>query len=445
MVNNVFGGKINWVGVAYNAWEKDFADTPIFFKDNVKDRKDFKPLYPVVLEAEKLAVKLPKPKFPKVVVENLQIKNVEADSAVISWKTPEADGFGRIVYKRKGEKNNQYVTSSDQGSEHLIVLNKLQPDTEYEIRTVLLNRRGKSFFGKPKTFRTAKTTRQPMVLDVGPGKMSLKEACAVAIAGDTINIAPGRYIGNISLQRSGQPGKPITVKGNGAILDAACFYAPMLDISNQSHIIIDGIVFVNPEITARKGIIYANRTSNVIIRNCRGGIDTALDWRSGGFVMARFCNDFTLENNIIWGCDYPLTFYGKNLTVKNNTIVKSAMMSLLIYETENIRIENNIFYRQCVDQKTNQALFFNGKCSNIVSDGNVFYSPLKTHPIGGRFRDMSGKVLKESPTLKDWQKISGGLDMHSIHADPMFVDVKKGDFNFKPGSPAAGKGASIKF
>ena len=49
------------------------------------------------------------------------------------------------------------------------------------------------------------------ILEVGAGKLSLKEATCMAIPGDTIKLLPGRHYGSISLQKSGLPGKPITI------------------------------------------------------------------------------------------------------------------------------------------------------------------------------------------------------------------------------------------
>ena len=72
----------------------------------------------------------------------------------------------------------------------------------------------------------------------------------------------------------------------------------------------------------------------------------------------------------------------------------------------------------------------------------LFWSPVKEHPVGGTIHDIKANILKTSKTLEEWQKVSG-MDKNSIHADPMFVDYKNGDFRLKEGSPAKGKGATL--
>jgi hypothetical protein len=56
-------------------------------------------------------------------------------------------------------------------------------------------------------------------------------------------------------------------------------------------------------------------------------------------------------------------------------------------------------------------------------DYNLYW-PVAGQPI---------QFVKES--LAEWQK--RGQDVHSIVADPLFVDPERGDFTLKPGSPAA--------
>ena len=86
--------------------------------------------------------------------------------------------------------------------------------------------------------------------------------------------------------------------------------------------------------------------------------------------------------------------------------------------------------------------WFAGGAVKIVSDGNIYWSPLKHHTVGGVIRDNRAKVLFRSTTLEEWQKETG-WDKTSRHVDPQFMDYEKGDFRLKPGSPAKGKGATL--
>ena len=440
VLRNWFGGKVGQKGIGFDLWEKDFKGTPIIFKNNVRNKKDFKPENLIVFEAEKLRMELPKIIFPAVTFTNVQVKFIEHDGAAICWTTPECDGYGSIDYREKGETKDKRIWAARQGVRHELGITGLKPDTEYEYRLIFNGRRGQWKRSGVYRFRTAKITRKPKILEVGPGKLTLNEAGLAAMPGDTVKVLPGKHTGQFIPSRSGTPEKPITLKGErGAVIDGQLFYNPLIVLKSKKHFVIDGLSFIRPECTALAGVIRIDNSSCVTIRNCR--MDT-LDWHSGRMILGRQCSNILFTNNITNGGDYPVSLSGKNITVSNNTIVNATMWSTSFWENSNLTVTNNIFFRPCIPEKHNTALAFFAIKGKIVSDGNVFWSPVKGHPVGGTIHDFAGKVLKASKTLEEWQKISG-MDKNSIHADPMFVDYEKGDFRLKGGSPAKGKGADL--
>ena len=439
---NWIAGRITHLGFSNDLWKADFKGTPIVFEGNVKDRKDFKPENKIVFEAEKLRMELPVIQYPEVKFTDVQVKFIEHDSAAILWKTPESDGWGSVTYRIKGSKAQKKLTCKGQGTRHGIQLPDLKPDTEYEYMLGFNGRRNQKASSEWFSFRTAKTGRAPKTLEVGPGKLTLEEAALAVIPGDTVLILPGTYSGQFIPERNGLPDKPITIKGKpGAVIDGQLFYAPLIDISTKKHYIIDGISFRRPENHSYRGIIAITRASDITIKNCRAD---EYEWTAGAMVRGVPSENVRIINNISRGGDYPIHLSGKKLYVANNTIVDATMISLLVWGFEDITIKDNIFYRPCIPEKRNTAMMFNDVNGKIVSDGNVFWSPVKEHPVGGTLRNSAGKVLHKSQTLKEWQEISGN-DMHSLNVDPMFVDYEKGDFRLKKGSPAKGKGANLEF
>ena len=123
-------------------WEKDFKGTPIVFKDNVRDKKDFKPQNQIVFEAEKMRMELPKIIFPTVTFTDVQVKFIEHDGAAVCWTTPECDGLGSIAYREKGETKDKRLWTPRQGVRHELGVTGLKPDTEYEFRLIFSGRRG---------------------------------------------------------------------------------------------------------------------------------------------------------------------------------------------------------------------------------------------------------------------------------------------------------------
>ena len=66
-------------------------------------------------------------------------------------------------------------------------------------------------------------------------------------------------------------------------------------------------------------------------------------------------------------------------------------------------------------------------------DNNLFFNDI------GEFR-AAAHFIRENPrrhvlyNLQDWREM--GYDLHSIYADPMFIDPENGDYRVKPESPA---------
>ena len=280
-----------------------------------------------------------------------------------------------------------------------------------------------------------------MVLEVGPGKMTLEEVSCAAIPGDTIKLQPGRHVGFFAPLRSGLPGRPITLQGNGATIDGLNFYSPLADLGERNHIVIDNVRFANTEYESRKGVISALGSRYITVKNC-----ISIHKLYAGPFFKGQGHDFYLENNVSCGGDYALSFHGaKNVKLHRNSVINSGLFSVIFWGGEgNFSLTDNIYYRSSVPSKTNPAMLFIAvKKEKIHSDGNVFWSPLKHQYMGGEFSDLARKRLSISKTLKEWQQQTG-MDKNSIHADPLFADIDKGDFRLKPDSPAKGKGALVK-
>ncbi len=65
------------------------------------------------------------------------------------------------------------------------------------------------------------------------------------------------------------------------------------------------------------------------------------------------------------------------------------------------------------------------KDNNFLFDNNLYFYAGSGGSCAIRFGDLS---------FEEWQK--NGQDVHSIVADPLFVDLQKGNFSLQPESPA---------
>jgi hypothetical protein len=72
------------------------------------------------------------------------------------------------------------------------------------------------------------------------------------------------------------------------------------------------------------------------------------------------------------------------------------------------------------------------------SELNLFWDATGAAPLLGDGRGAGKSGLRKAYDLEGWQAL--GLDLHSLAADPLFVDVARRDLRLRPGSPALALG-----
>ncbi len=131
--------------------------------------------------------------------------------------------------------------------------------------------------------------------------------------------------------------------------------------------------------------------------------------------------DVVLENNLIYRCNgggYH-QHYGKDNHFTNNIVAFNSPGQFMRTRREEHRsfiIDHNI------------AIFNNSPLAGNWSDNfdidyNLYYNTTKA------------EIKFDGKTFTEWKAL--GRDVHSIIADPMFVNPAKDDYRLKPGSPAS--------
>ncbi len=130
----------------------------------------------------------------------------------------------------------------------------------------------------------------------------------------------------------------------------------------------------------------------------------------------------TEENNLVYACKNSgfHQHYGKENTIRNNIFalnIRAQLQATRIEEHRSITFTNNIIYFD-----KGSLLSSNWHKFNLLSDYNCYWDT-RTKEV--RFADKS---------FQEWQKT--GKDVHSIIADPLFVNPAAFDFHFKNQSVA---------
>ncbi len=150
---------------------------------------------------------------------------------------------------------------------------------------------------------------------------------------------------------------------------------------------------------------------NLVVNTYRGG------------VMVHGGQDNVIENNIfIDGAAQQIQYaFIDSLTKGRNPVHPDKSMWLMT----GTKCIGNIFYYTGLESNWIRGT----KWTQIIaeSDRNVIWH-------GGRSLTISVPGIFESTGWDAWQQL--GFDHHSVIADPLFVDAKRGDYRLRPDSPA---------
>jgi hypothetical protein len=164
---------------------------------------------------------------------------------------------------------------------------------------------------------------------------------------------------------------------------------------------------------ASEGTTVSNNVIHHIYSYDYGGWGLYTDEGSFGIVE---------ENNLVYNCKNSgfHQHYGKENIIRNNIFafnIRAQLQATRVEQHRSFTFTNNIIYYSNGDLLSN-----NWKKIDIITDNNCYWDT-RTKDI--RFSEQS---------FADWQK--SGKDVHSVIADPLFVDPAGFDFHFKKVSVA---------
>jgi len=400
------------------------------------------------------------------VIEGIRTVGRRNDSIAVAWETPMDDSTGYVRYRLQGEEkwSEVFTQKSLQGTFHHAGLAGLAPGSRYEYVVVAQGRRGGRSESPVLGFSTAENAYEPAVFYVNPGGndmsdgrtpgtswKTIRRANSEAGPGDTVLISPGEYIHPVSPLFGGRPGKRITYRKNGrgnVIINGYKVNGPLLLLDSRSYVTIDGLAFIN-SVDSVANVASINDSTGTEIINCFfGGRESTRDTLFAKAVTVSGSPDMRFEGNVVWGTRYHFVAGSSpGLLVKNNTFVDGEVYSILIGSGTRVRLINNIIYSP-TSVARNPGVVFRLEGTEVESDYNLFCMPSRQDTVIGGIAEIEVYNKKTTNwdasvagrTLEEWQKNSG-QDKNSIVADPMFRDMKNGDFSLLPGSPAIGKGA----
>ncbi|HEU0296882.1 MAG TPA: right-handed parallel beta-helix repeat-containing protein [Anaerolineales bacterium] len=167
--------------------------------------------------------------------------------------------------------------------------------------------------------------------------------------GDTLQVLPGTYGDILTLSTSGLEGAPITVIGDGAILNMQGVNANGIVVSG-SYIRVSGFEVTGATdfgilVTGRNVTIEKNRVHDNVTRNGVGTCGISTSWGSAVKVKVGGQNT-TIRNNTVYdNCGEGIAVTrGVTALVEGNTVSDSFGVNIYIDNSPYVAVQNNTSY-----------------------------------------------------------------------------------------------------
>jgi parallel beta-helix repeat protein len=199
------------------------------------------------------------------------------------------------------------------------------------------------------------------------------KAVSVLTPGDTLQVQPGTYYEPLVITKSGTAAAPITVIGNGAILNMKGVEQTGMKIKgsyvNVSNFEVTGatdagIGVSGKYVTVTNNIVHDNVTENGVNGKC--GVATS--WSSGLKVGVGGAHITIAGNTVYNNCGEGIAITrGVRVMVKNNTVYDNFAPNIYIDNSPYTTVRNNLVY--C----TGAVLRRDGKRPTGIGLGEEFY------------------------------------------------------------------------
>lgn len=163
-----------------------------------------------------------------------------------------------------------------------------------------------------------------------------------------------------------------------------------------------------------------------------------VDSRESGIYLDNSASNCLVYGNVIlrfpyWGI---ILHGGKNNVVENNIVIASRKPCATNIRADSAAVANYDLYAECTP---GMAAFSGGNrvCYNIFCNGEtVMYESYKRPDR--EWAQLDSNLIFNADNAKAYlaSRQQGGYELHSLIADPMFVDPEHDDYRLKPESPA---------